>query len=141
MTASSPKGPPWPFRPHHLLCWQTYRGSGYSPAFVASFDALKVLVAACPDQPICLAVAADPICAPCPQRRAESCLWADSVDQRDRALLAQTPLTEGQLIALDEALALVEPRFLALQDHVCVDCEWRPVCERIYRDDHPAVDA
>jgi hypothetical protein len=121
------------------MCWQTYRGSGYSPAFVASFDALQATVAEGPDQPIRLAIAADPICAPCPQRRGDSCEWAASVDQRDQALLDQTGLAAGRVMALDEALALVEPRFLALQDYVCVNCEWRPICEGIYREDHSAA--
>jgi hypothetical protein len=44
--------------------------------------------------------------------------------------------TDGQVMALDEALALVEPRFIALQAHVCVACEWRPTCEAIYGRDN-----
>lgn len=119
------------------MCWQTYRSQGYSPAFVARFDALQAEAAAEPDRRIRLTVAADPICQPCPQRRDDSCQWAASVDARDRALLAQTGFAEGQTMALKDGLADVAPRFLALQDHVCVDCEWRPHCERIYRQDHP----
>jgi hypothetical protein len=140
MTDPTPDQQSWPFRPHHLMCWQTYRGNGYSPAFVASFDSLQAAAKLRPDQPIRLAIAADPICAPCPQRVADSCTWSASVDARDRALLAQTGFTEGQTMALDEGLDLVGPRFLALQAHVCVDCDWRPACEGIYREDHPGSD-
>ncbi len=122
----------WLFRPHHLMCWQTYRGKGYSEAFVANFDRLKVAAVERPDQPIQLAIATDPICEPCPHRRAATCETAESNDARDQALLDETGFNVGEVLALDAALATVAPRFLELQAHVCVGCKWQTFCRETF---------
>ena len=122
----------WLFRPHHLMCWQTYRGKGYSDAFVANFDRLKMEAARRPDRPIRLAIATDPICEPCPHRRAATCETADRNDARDQALLDGTGFKVGDVVALDAALAEVAPQFLDLQAHVCVACKWQGFCREAF---------
>ncbi|MBC7544077.1 MAG: DUF1284 domain-containing protein [Candidatus Sericytochromatia bacterium] len=98
---------------------------------MANFDDLKRAVMDRPDQLIRLAIAADPICQPCPHRRDTSCETADTIDPRDQGLLDQMGYAAGDVFALDVALAAVALRFLDLQAHVCQGCKWLTFCRDI----------
>lgn len=123
------------------MCWQTYRGKGYSETFVANFDQLKAAWSTGDRPLIRLDVSADVICQPCPHRRDSSCRFAASVDSRDQALLTGMGYDDGQALPLAEALAAVQPRFLDLQETVCAGCEWQPFCRATFLEEAMPPDA
>lgn len=118
--------PAWPFRPHHLLCWQTFRGHGYTPRFVANFQAL--IEQAGPDQPLRVAIAPDVICRACPHQTGSGCTFQDKVVGIDQRVAQSLELQDGQLLSLDEGVARTEGRLNSLIEHCCTGCEWQTFC-------------
>ncbi|WP_439343967.1 DUF1284 domain-containing protein [Vacuolonema iberomarrocanum] len=67
-------------RPHHLLCLLTYSGKGYSPAFIANYDAIAARLSKGED--IVIVCGPDDICAPLLSDSEPHC-WSASVTERD----------------------------------------------------------
>lgn len=116
----------WTFRPHHLLCWQTFRGQGYSPSFVANFQTL--IETAGPEQPLLVAIAPDVVCRACPHQSGEGCTFQDKVLGLDRRVIQALGLKDGIELTLSEGLAHTKGRLHELISGCCNGCEWQPVC-------------
>ena len=123
-------------RAHHLLCMLTYVGKGYSPAFVANYDAIAARLNAGED--ILVIEGPDDICAPLLAGADPHCLGA-SVDDRDRraaqdvALLLDQPVATGTRISVSAALLhrLRSGFAQGLTRNACLGCEWSDLCSTV----------
>lgn len=124
-------------RGHHLLCLLTYKGLGYSPAFVAGMTATAEALAAGATAEII--EGADEICAPlCRQEEHPHCHEA-SVPERDRRALALVSSVLGRQVAVGDRFAFDAPLRRGLRtayaagafEGACALCEWQPLCRDI----------
>ncbi len=125
-------------RGHHFLCVLTYKGAGYSEAFVNNMDAKVRAIAA--GRPVQLVMGPDDICkglsAKCLETVDHDCTAADTLrlDQLaidavssllKRNLNVAAPLTSKEITALRKAYAKGTIRA------ACVGCEWKSFCDDI----------
>lgn len=130
-------------RPHHLLCLLTYAGKGYSPAFVANFDALAARLAQEP-QWIEVVCGPDAICQPLLASEDHHCTGA-SVAERDRLAAEDLSSLLGQTIAPGTRFALTPARIEQMRAafaqegsggkggirRACSGCQWHGLCDQI----------
>jgi hypothetical protein len=123
-------------RPHHLLCLLTYVGKGYSPAFIAHYDAVVARLAL--GEEIEIVAGPDDICTPLLEDADAHCRRA-SVTRRDAAAAADTgrllglALAEGSRLTLDAGrLARLRAAFAdGSSRSACRGCEWSALCSQI----------
>ncbi|QEA13716.1 DUF1284 domain-containing protein [Comamonas flocculans] len=126
-------------RAHHLLCLLTYSGEGYSPAFVANFDAIVARLA--DGEALTLASGPDAICEPlCAGEGEGAHCHGASVRERDRqAAQALAPLLgapgSGGGWRLDASLlARLRAAFSAGRIRAaCSGCPWDAMCTEVAR--------
>ncbi len=121
-------------RAHHLLCLLTYRGVGYSPAFVDNFDEICRRLTAGED--VSLVEGPDDICAPlCAAEGADCHCLGASVTGRDglaRAALADDLPTDGILVLTPARIADWRRRFADGQIRAaCAGCQWFDLCSDV----------
>jgi len=124
-------------RGHHLLCLLTYKGVGYSPAFVAGMTATaEALVAGAVAE---IVEGPDDICAPlCRDEQNPHCHEA-TVPERDRRALALVSDRLGRPIAISDRFVFDATLRRALRasyaagafETACTLCEWQPLCRDI----------
>ncbi|WP_045392328.1 DUF1284 domain-containing protein [Falsirhodobacter sp. alg1] len=123
-------------RPHHLLCFLTYVGKGYSPAFVENYDRIASRLTAGED--IAIVDGPDDICAPLLGSRNAHCTGAsvrvrDAQAARDVGRLLGMTVTIGSRIANTPDMV----RMLRSAFHegtlrpACAGCEWSDLCTSI----------
>lgn len=125
-------------RGHHLLCLLTYKGEGYSSAFIANFDALierlkkgeTIELLEGPDEICAVLINEDP-CAHCLETRV--------LERDSKALHA---LEQAQLIdkkpftVTKEWLAQMRAAFLTGNiREACETCEWQDLCNTVVAND------
>ncbi len=124
------------FRPHHFLCTLGFEGKGYSPSFVENYARIASELRDIPAQGdsvmIEVVAGSDSVCAPCPNRRGDSCATEDKISTLDRNHTAAHGIGPGQTISWGEAKARMA-RHMTVQAHhqACAPCSWRSlgVCE------------
>ncbi len=110
-------------RPHHLLCFQAFRGKGYSPTFVSAMKNTIKNLQNNPKQLIFLSPTFDNICAFCP-RKNDLCKENHSVIQMDKKVMARFSLSKGP-IEYETALKKIFLHFSAHDHHfICASCSW-----------------
>lgn len=124
-------------RGHHLLCLLTYKGLGYSPAFVEGMTATAKALAAGATAEII--EGADDICAPlCREEDHPHCHEA-TVPERDRQALTLVSTILGRDVAVGDRFAFDAPLRRRLREAyaagafagACALCEWQPLCRDI----------
>ncbi len=118
-----------PLRPHHGMCLAYYQGKGYSPAFTQAAD--ELLPRLMEENPIVqLTVAADVLCAACPNRRGNECSGAGNASRYDRAVLECCGLREGDELPFLTFAAAVQNCILAPGGRrlICGGCQWNELC-------------
>jgi uncharacterized protein len=128
-------------RGHHLLCILTYKGEGYSPAFVANLDRIAARLTAGED--VLLVDGPDDVCAPllAPGSVGEERPHCDldRVRDRDKRALEAVSALLSRALAAGERLTL-EPETASRMRSAfetgeiraaCVGCEWSELCTSI----------
>lgn len=123
-------------RPHHLLCMLTYVGKGYSPEFVANYEAIAARLS--DGEEIELVDGPDDICAPLIDDASAHCHGASVIVRDAQALeagarLLGSPLVAGARIAPTSGLMARLRRSFAKGDirTACSGCEWAGLCDRV----------
>ena len=119
-------------RPHHLLCVLTYRGEGYSPAFIENFDAIARRIGQ--GEAVEIVFGPDDICAPLLNGDDHHCT-GESVSRRD-ALAAEElnnrlELDIAALKTVDLAAHLYRLREAFAEGEIrsaCLGCDWQALC-------------
>lgn len=119
-----------PLRPHHGMCLAYYQGKGYSPAFTRAADRLLARLEA-ENPTIRLTVAADMMCAACPNRRGDECAGTGNASRYDWAVLEQCGLAEGAELPFRDFAARVQRSILAPGGRrpICGGCRWSELCD------------
>lgn len=122
-------------RAHHLLCLLTYVGKGYTPAFIAQYDALVTRLNA--GEEAVLVEGPDDICAPMLEGR-HHCLKPritarDAQALADLARLVGRPLGAGEPVPLDRGSVARMRRAFAhgAIRQACAGCQWSELCTDI----------
>jgi hypothetical protein len=123
------------FRPHHFLCTLGFQGKGYSPAFIANFQAIVDRLRAPGGGSVEIEVVAqtDSICTPCPNRTGATCTSEPKIQRLDHAHEALLGVQPGQRLTWEEAQSLIAQRVSIEAFHqACEPCSWRSlgVCEQ-----------
>ncbi|MEQ8964689.1 MAG: DUF1284 domain-containing protein [Azospirillaceae bacterium] len=123
-------------RAHHLLCLQTYVGKGYTPAFVANYDAVVARLAV--GEAATIVAGPDAICAPLLDDPEAHCRLA-RVAERDRKALAAVGAVLGRRLTVGDTVRLDPPVLTALRARfatghgraACAGCQWHDLCSRV----------
>ncbi len=123
-------------RGHHLLCLQTYKGLGYTPAFVAGMDKAAARLVA--GEPATIVAGADDLCAGWAGEPGNHCA-SPSAATRDAAALSDLAAHWGRALApgdiLENAGALIAAARAAFAQGrirtACAGCPWRETCDAI----------
>ncbi len=130
-------------RGHHLLCLLTYKGLGYSPAFVAGMTATAARLVA--GAMVEIVEGPDDICEPLCRAEQNPHCHETTVPERDRRALSlvagvlSRSLETGDRFVFDEALrtrlraAYRDGAFTP----ACTLCEWQPLCRDIAAGGYP----
>ncbi len=129
-------------RGHHFLCILTYKGEGYSLAFVENMT--RQVEAIRSGRPVMLVEGPDAICAGLTQTcRADVQHDCGAADTRRLDGLAQEAVT--RLLGRDHAMAhtLSAKDIALLREHyasgairaACKDCSWKAFCDQIVGED------
>jgi hypothetical protein len=131
-------------RGHHFLCVLTYRGYGYTPAFVANMS--RVVAAIKAGAAVELTEGPDDICngftAACRDISDHDCSLASTMDM-DRAAIASVRKVLPELKEECSAIVLTAERIEALRAafaggeirQACKDCSWSDFCTAIAAED------
>ncbi|MCZ8182475.1 MAG: DUF1284 domain-containing protein [Beijerinckiaceae bacterium] len=127
---------PVPLRPHHLLCSLTYRGEGYSAAFITGYDRMIETLAA--GAPIRIVEGPDVICAPrlgepdchCHEARIA---WRDRQAAADLAPCLGQALPPGtELPGIVDYLPALRAAFAeGTLRKACSGCAWHDLCDQV----------
>jgi hypothetical protein len=122
-------------RGHHLLCMLTYQGEGYSPAFVANFDAIIKRISA--GEAIEMIEGPDDICVCLLSEKNDAHCLNESVMARDTLALEQIEdeglhFRRGTFVLTAQALAKLRQAFAQKRIRAaCEGCEWHGLCTQI----------
>ncbi len=122
------------FRPHHFLCTLGFEGKGYSPAFVANFQAIadELRAPGGDDVEIQVVSQTDSICEPCPNKQDQLCVTEAKIQTLDRAHAEELSLKAGDQLSWGEAKGRISKQ-ISIEDfhRICAPCSWKAlgVCE------------
>lgn len=128
-------------RGHHLLCMLTYKGMGYTPAFIERFD--DIVARLNQGETIEIITGPDDLCTaldtPCPAAHwTSSCCSADTKNRDDHAIRLITEqlgiiLREGSFFSPDTKTIkrLREAFTRGTLRPACTDCNWASICTDI----------
>ena len=118
-------------RPHHGMCFQFYKGKGYSKEFTENMDDLLGKLSENNNTNITLTLSDDSVCGSCPNNINGICNTAEKVAGYDRAVLEKCGFGEGQTIPYGEFISTVKSSILDknLKEEICGDCSWNEICK------------
>lgn len=126
------------------LCLLGFRGSGYSPAFIAKMHEIQSSLRGEPGQPVRLVDVPDRICEACPNLRAQApqsesmgCTLGGPrhethMQEHDRTVIARLGFEPGAVTTWDEILARIARSIRGADlPAICTTCPWLPlgVCQ------------
>ena len=128
-------------RGHHFLCMLTYKGLGYTPAFVTNMDMVIARIGA--GAPVSLVEGPDAICAgltkACTESTGHDCRDPQTTE-RDRQAVADTATLlgrapgDGRPIAATDILMLRMAFRAGSVRKACAACPWSETCSAIAAD-------
>ncbi len=124
---------PIPLRAHDVLCFQGFRGKGYSEAFVQRMRALAEAFAADPGRRVRLEARPASLCAACPHGGEAGCTLGGEGHEahmaaQDRTVLARLGWAEGTIVPWEEILARIRAKVQGADlPSVCTTCPWLPL--------------
>lgn len=122
-------------RPHHLLCFQSYIGKGYSCEFADNMDLIARELKDNPENKVMIVKGKDDVCIKCPNLKSNLCIDADKVDKIDLGVLSHL----GIIYKEYSYKSLVKSIYTNISksdfDKICSNCEWyeEGMCKDILR--------
>lgn len=124
-------------RGHHLLCLLTYKGLGYSSAFVAGMTATAARLVA--GATVEIVEGPDDICEPLCRADQNPHCHETTVPERDRRALSLVAGVLGHTLEIGDRFVFDETLRTRLRaayqggvfESACALCEWQPLCRDI----------
>lgn len=122
-----------PLRAHMALCLLGFRGSGYSPAFIATMHAVQRALREDPDQGVRLVDEPDRICDACPNLAEAGCTLGGPrheahMREHDRKVLARLGFEAGAATTWAEILDRIRASVRGDDlPSLCTTCPWLPL--------------
>ena len=117
-------------RPHHILCLQTFRGSGYSPDFVAGMKKIVAELEENAETSLQIVNICDDICHLCSNRNGWSCTsLRPSIF--DVLVSGRYNILPGKEYTWKTLLSMLPPLSLELLEECCPNCQWLSLCRQI----------
>ncbi len=122
-------------RPHHILCFQSYIGKGYSSDFTDNMDYIVSKLRKNPKEKLRLVDGLDHICGPCPKNMGVKCEDQEKVLHIDSQVMENLGLDFG----VYSYEYLVDTLYRKLSktkfDKICSTCQWykQGMCKNILR--------
>ncbi len=122
-------------RPHHGICFQFYRGKGYSKEFTDNMDALNKLLTT--KQLIQIQSGLDSVCRKCPNSDGTACSTQEKVEWLDQKVMEGCGLKPGQVLMYGEFSTLVLEKLIRTGkwNEICRCCSWYSYCKEIEEQD------
>lgn len=124
---------PLPLRGHMALCLLGFRGSGYSPAFVQSMEAIQAGLRENPQHPVRLVDTPDRICQTCPNLIDGGCTLGGPdheahMQAHDREVLRRLAIPPETVLAWGEIEQRIAKHVRGDDlDAICTTCPWLPL--------------
>lgn len=123
-------------RPHHVLCLQTFRGSGYSREFVSGMKKILAVLKEDAETTLRIVRGCDDICLFCQNRKGDSCISLrpsvfDVLVSGRYDILPENEFTWRTL------LSLLPPLSQEMLDECCPNCRWLSLCRQIVNGEEP----
>lgn len=118
------------------LCLLGFRGSGYSPSFIAAMQAVQDELRGHADRHVCLVDTPDPICQACPNLAGTDpggCTLGGPDHEahmagHDREVLRRLALAPGATLSWDDLLQRIATRIRGADlPDICTTCPWLPL--------------
>lgn len=116
-------------RPHHLMCFQTYVGKGYSEDFVKNMDGVVGSLRKNPEQFIRIVKGNENICAYCPNNiDGMHCISEEKVTDMDEKVLEYLGI-EYNIYKYKDLLEMMHRKIDEnIQRKICGKCQWVELC-------------
>lgn len=124
---------PMVLRGHTLLCFQGFRGEGYSPSFIANLGEIHARLFRNPGTVIRVVAQPDTVCAACPNLDLRGCALKgeaseEAMQRQDRDVLRRLEMKEGEIRPwgkiLERIIDRIDPNLLP---EICGSCPWLPL--------------
>ena len=117
-------------RPHHVLCLQNFRGTGYSPDFNAGMKKILTTLKNNVETSLRIVSVCDDICRLCSNRTGLSCLsLRPSIF--DVLVSGRYSILPGKEYTWEALLSMLPPMSLELLEECCPNCQWLSLCRQI----------
>ncbi len=122
-----------PLRAHMALCLLGFRGSGYSPEFIAAMHEIQSGLRDYPDERLRLVDEPDLICEACPNLAEEGCTLGGPrheahMRDHDRTVLRRLGFAAGETTTWREVLARIRKSIRGRDlPSICTTCPWLPL--------------
>ncbi len=119
-------------RPHHGMCFQFYKGVGYSEDFTDHMGKTIKELNKDPSQKIILKSETDIVCKNCPNNEAGKCISDDKVYRYDTKVLSACGLNNGDELSYADFIEIVKERIIKTgkRADICGECSWNYICEK-----------
>lgn len=120
-------------RPHHLVCLQSFKGEGYSAAFVHhAYEMLVFLEKCSSNRNVMIVGGCDELCQYCPNNHNETCSDEDEVREYDDNYLNILKLSTGQVLSWIEIKQNIANKlFISDFSKICGKCHWYSICREV----------
>jgi hypothetical protein len=110
-------------RPHHLLCTQTFVGSGYNAEFIANMSVITDRLRQDPSAVVEIVFGPDDICAKCPQLSGDGlCADNERIKLMDAKVCEHFGVTQMQYNYHDIIADI------SVIPDICGECSWYSLC-------------
>ncbi len=118
------------FRGHHLVCFNFFKGKGYSKRFVDNLT--RLLQRAECGEPVTIVTGPDDACRACPHLNENRCSHKPgsdaAVDRMDEMTLDYLQLKPGEKVSWENVKAKINTIPGKWYDVFCQECEWFEIC-------------
>jgi hypothetical protein len=115
-------------RGHHLICFQFFKGKGYSKDFVEN---AKQIVDFWENNPVEIVKDADDVCRFCPFLKNGKCnhpKYKEEIEKIDKLALKMLGLKVGDRVRKKFVKKQLPGIFNEWEEKACKNCEWRKLC-------------
>ncbi|MDI6916175.1 MAG: DUF1284 domain-containing protein [Thermoplasmatales archaeon] len=117
-------------RGHHLICFQFFRGEGYSKIFVEN---AKKIAEYWEKNPAETVNHADDICGFCPFLRNGKCSKYEDIEKNDELALKLLGLNVGDKVRKGFVKKQLPKILNEWKEKACKNCEWKKLCVLEYK--------